>query len=232
QVIETYVLYGLFAGVITFIAGVFPFYVNFKGIRYVIAISAGVVIATVFLDLLPETNLKKDAWIMALGFLLFYVTGKLTMLHSCGEMECEEHSMNMVSVIGMSLDNIIDGIAITVGYLTDPHIGLVITVAVVVHEIPQDLSATIIMRSLGYSTQKMLLPISFAAVSYPVGSYLAVFIPPAFHESIIAFVAGIFIYIGVGDLLAEAHRRFNLNVILSVLLGFVLVFILEMMVGH
>ena len=59
--VETYVLYGLLAGVITFIAGVVPLYVNLKGIRYIIAVSAGVVIATVFLDLLPETDLKNDA---------------------------------------------------------------------------------------------------------------------------------------------------------------------------
>ena len=230
--IETYVLYGLLAGVITFIAGVLPFYVNFKGIRYIIAVSAGVVIATVFLDLLPETDLKNDAWIMASGFLLFYVIGKLTMLHSCGEMECGEHSMNMVSVFGMAIDNVIDGVAITIGYLTDPQIGFAITVAVIIHEIPQDLSATIIMKGLGYSAKKMLFPISFAAVAYPAGSYMAVFIPPAFHKSVIAFVAGIFIYIGVGDLLAEAHKRLNINVILSVLLGFVLVFILEFIMGH
>ncbi|HZX34964.1 MAG TPA: hypothetical protein VFF54_00530, partial [Thermodesulfobacteriota bacterium] len=58
---ETYVLYGLLAGVITLIAGVLPLYVNFKGVRYIIAISAGVVTATVFLDLLPEANLGRDA---------------------------------------------------------------------------------------------------------------------------------------------------------------------------
>jgi len=88
------------------------------------------------------------------------------------------------------------------------------------------------MKGLGYSAKKMLFPISFAAVAYPAGSYMAVFIPPAFHKSVIAFVAGIFIYIGVGDLLAEAHKRLNINVILSVLLGFVLVFILEFIMGH
>src|SRR3990172_7397451 len=163
---ETYVLYGLIAGIVTLIAGLLPLFVNFKGIRYIIAVSAGVVIATVFLDLLPEANLKKDAWILALGFLLFYLIGKLTVLHSCGEMECEQHSINMVSIVGMSLDNIIDGIAITIGYLTDPHIGLVITIAVIIHEIPQDITATILMKGLGYSTGKSFFLIVFAQVFY------------------------------------------------------------------
>ena len=229
---ETYVLYGLLAGVITLIAGVLPLYVNFKGVRYIIAVSAGVVTATVFLDLLPEANLARDAWIMASGFLIFYVVGKLTILHSCAEMECDEHSMNMVSIIGMSLDNIIDGIAITIGYLTDPHLGFVITVAVVIHEIPQDITATLIMKGLGYGTKKMLIPIIFAAVAYPIGAYSAIFIPATFHEPLIAFIAGVFIYIGIGDLFVEAHKKFNLKVILSVLLGFVLVFVLETVMGH
>lgn len=230
--IETYVLYGLFAGLVTLIAGLLPLFINFKGIRYIIAISAGVVIATVFLDLLPEANLKKDAWILALGFLLFYLIGKLTVLHSCGEMECEQHSINMVSIFGMAMDNIVDGIAITVGYLTDPHLGLVITVAVIIHEIPQDVTSTIIMKGLGYSAGKMLFPIVFAAVSYPAGAYVAVFIPETFHEPIIAFIAGAFIYIGVGDLLLEAHKKFNMKVIVSVLAGFALVFMVETVIGH
>src|SRR3990167_2529228 len=170
--IEMYVVYGLFAGIVTLIAGLLPLYIDFKGIRYIIAFAAGVVIATVFLDLLPEANLKKDAWILALGFLLFYIIGSLTMLHTCGERECEKHTMNMVSIFGMSLDNIIDGIAITIGYLTNPHVGLVITVAVIIHEIPQDITATLIMKDLGYSARKMLFPILFAAVSYPVGTYI------------------------------------------------------------
>ncbi|HBR16379.1 MAG: hypothetical protein A3G39_06370 [Deltaproteobacteria bacterium RIFCSPLOWO2_12_FULL_43_16] len=229
---ETYVLYGLIAGIVTLIAGLLPLFVNFKGIRYIIAVSAGVVIATVFLDLLPEANLKKDAWILALGFLLFYLIGKLTVLHSCGEMECEQHSINMVSIVGMSLDNIIDGIAITVGCLTDPYLGLVITIAVIIHEIPQDVTSTIIMKGLGYSTRKMLFPIVFAAVSYPVGAYAAVFIPEPFYEPIIAFIAGAFIYIGVGDLLLEAHKKFNMKVIISVLAGFALVFMVETVIGH
>src|SRR3990172_6976466 len=230
--LESYFLYGLLAGLITLVAGILPIFIDFKGVRYIIALSAGVVIATVFLDLLPETNLKKDAWILALGFLLFYIIGSLTMLHTCGERECEKHTMNMVSIFGMSLDNIIDGIAITIGYLTNPHVGLIITVAVIIHEIPQDITATLIMKDLGYSTKKMLIPIVFAAVAYPIGAYSAIFIPATFHEPLIAFIAGVFIYIGIGDLFVEAHKKFNLKVILSVLLGFVLVFVLETVMGH
>jgi zinc transporter ZupT len=229
---EVYVLYGLLAGVITFAAGVLPFYIDFKGIRYIIAASAGVVIATVFLDLLPEANLERDAYLVAFGFLLFYLVGKLTVLHSCGEMECSEHRINMASIFGMALDNVIDGIAITVSYFISPHTALVVTIAVILHEIPQDITATLIMKGYGYSIKKMLLPVIFAAVAYPVGSSAAVFIPEGLHQPIIAFVSGTFIYIGVGDLLTEAHRKFNIKVILSVLLGFVIVFALGTLPGH
>ncbi|MBI3398041.1 MAG: ZIP family metal transporter [Deltaproteobacteria bacterium] len=225
--IEMYVVYGLLTGMVTLIAGLLPLYIDFKGIRYIIAFAAGVVIATVLLDILPEANLKKDAWILALGFLCFYIIGKLTVLHSCGEMECERHSMNMVSIFGMAMDNIVDGIAITVGYLTNPHLGLIITVAVIIHEIPQDVTATLLMKNLGYSTKKMLFPILYAAISYPVGAYAAVYIPSIFYEPIIAFVAGAFIYIGVGDLLLEAHKKFNIKVIMSVISGFIMVFTIE-----
>lgn len=230
--IETYVLYGLFAGFVTLIAGILPLFINFKGVRYIIAFAAGVVIATVILDILPETNLKKDAWVVAFGFLSFYVIGKLMVLHSCGEEECEQHSINAVTIYGMSLDNIIDGIAITIGCLTDAHLGLIITVAVIIHEIPQDITTTLIMEDLGYPVKKMLPPIIFAAVSYPLGAYAANFIPSEFYEAIIAFIAGAFIYIGVGDLLLEAHKKFNIKVVISVLGGFALVFMIETVLGH
>ncbi|MEK7841995.1 MAG: hypothetical protein AAB197_04910, partial [Deltaproteobacteria bacterium] len=90
----------------------------------------------------------------------------------------------------------------------------------------------ILMKGIGYSNRKMLVPIIFAAASYPIGAYTAVFIPKTFHEPVIAFIAGAFIYIGVGDLLLEAHKKFNMNVILSVLFGFALIFMMEAVMGH
>jgi len=54
---------------------------------------------------------------------------------------------------------------------------------------------------------------------YPIGSALALLIPASFHTMAMAFVAGDFTYIGAGDLLGEAHKKFNARVVISVILG-------------
>ena len=79
----------------------------------------------------------------------------------------------------------------------------------------------------------MLIPIIFAAVAYPIERLRGNIHTRDFsHEPLIAFIAGVFIYIGIGDLFVEAHKKFNLKVIVSVLLGFVLVFVLKTVMGH
>ena len=64
---------------------------------------------------------------------------------------------------------------------------------------------------------------------YPLGALLAGWMSPGFQEKMLAFVAGDFLYIGAGDLLPEAHRRFNWKVILLVLVGMVCMFALKLL---
>ena len=198
--------------------------------RYVIAFAAGVLLAVTFFDILPETDLKANAPFLALGFLTFYVLEKLMMLHACAETECDTHHIGPIAVLGMALDNVMDGAGIAVGYLMHPFLGLAITIAVVLHEIPQGMTSALIMRQAKWSRVRMLLTLGLAGLLYPVGALLAGFIPPLFQEKLLAFVAGDFLYIGAGDLLPEAHRRFNWKVVLAVLVGTAFLLILKLLV--
>jgi len=72
--------------------------------------------------------------------------------------------------------------------------------------------------------------LGLAGLLYPVGALLAGLIPPQFQEKMLAFIAGDFIYIGAGDLLPEAHRRFNWKVILSVIAGMAFILTLDLLV--
>ncbi len=198
--------------------------------RYVIAFAAGGLLAVTFFDILPEADLKSDAPFLALGFVTFYVLEKVMMIHACGETECDTHHIGPIAVLGMALDNVVDGAGIAVGYLIDPLLGLTITVAVVFHEIPQGMTSALIMREAHWSRPGMLLALGLAGLLYPVGALLAGFIPPEFQQKMLAFIAGDFIYIGAGDLLPEAHRRFNWKVILSVIVGMALMFTLKLLV--
>ncbi len=225
-------VYATIAGASDLLSGWFALGVRADKIqpRYVIAFASGVLLAVTFFEILPQANLKSDALFLGLGFITFYVLEKLVMIHACGESECETHEIGPVAVLGMALDNVVDGAGITVGYIIDPLLGLAITIAVVFHEIPQGMASALIMREAKWSRVRTLVALGLAGLLYPVGALLAGFVPPQFQEKMLAFIAGDFIYIGAGDLLPEAHRRFNLKVILSVIAGMAFVLILRLLV--
>ena len=225
-------LYAAIAGAFDLLAGWFALQRATEKIqpRYIIAFAAGVLLAVTFFDILPEADLKSDTPFLALGFVTFYVLEKVMMIHACGESECDTHQIGPIAVLGMALDNVVDGAGIAVGYLIDPLLGLAITVAVALHEIPQGMTAALIMREAKWSRAAMLLVLGLTGLLYPVGALLAGLIPEGFQQKMLAFIAGDFIYLGAGDLLPEAHRRFNWKVILSVLAGMALMVILKLLV--
>lgn len=214
-------LYACVAGAADLLAGWFTLQERAPKIqpRYIIAFAAGVLLAVTFFDILPQADLESDAPFLGLGFVTFYVLEKIMMIHACGESECEAHHIGPIAVLGMALDNVVDGAGIAVGYLIDPLLGLAITVAVVLHEIPQGMTSALIMREAKWSAAGMLLALGLAGLLYPVGALLAGLIPPQLQQKLLAFIAGDFIYIAAGDLLPEAHRRFNWKVIVSLLGG-------------
>ena len=216
-------LYAVIAGSFDLLAGWFALQESSKKIqpRYVIAFAAGVLLAATFFHILPEVNVKSDAIFLAAGFLTFYVLEKLMMIHACGEWECDTHHIGPIAVLGMALDNVTDGAGIVVGCLTNPVLGLAITLAVVLHEIPQGMTSALIMREAGWSRGRTLLVLSLAGLLYPAGALVAGMIPHSFYQKMLAFIAGDFIYIAAGDFLPEAHRKFNWKVILFVVVGMI-----------
>ncbi len=223
-------LYAFLAGSCDLLAGWFALQDRTHKIesRYIIAFAAGTLLAATFFHILPEVHLKSDAPFLALGFVSFYVLEKVMMIHACGENECDTHHIGPVAVFGMALDNVLDGAGIVVGYLINPLLGLAITLAVVLHEIPQGMTSALIMREAKWNRTQMFLTLGFAALLYPLGAFLADLMPIGFQQKMLAFIAGDFLYIGAGDLLPEAHRRFNWQVILLVLVGMASMLLLKL----
>ncbi len=194
--------------------------------RYIIGFAAGVMVSLTFLNVLPSINIQAHSWIIGLGFFVFYIIEKLVMLHACGEYECEVHKIGGITIFGMALDNVVDGVGIAVGYLTNPFLGIIITIGVLIHEIPQGITSGIIMKNAGYSRKKIYAVLALAGVLYPIGALVSGILPAGFNEVALAFIAGDFLYIGASDLLPEAHKKFNLKVIFSVIAGLAFVVLL------
>ncbi|MCX6816236.1 MAG: ZIP family metal transporter [Candidatus Aenigmarchaeota archaeon] len=222
------IIYALIAGLGDIIGGWLGLKTRISRImpRYIIGFAAGVMISLTFLDVLPEINIRSQAWLIGLGFFTFYIVEKLVMLHACGEQDCEIHKIGGITIFGMALDNIVDGVGIAAGYLTNPILGLIITIGVMIHEIPQGITSGIIMKNGGYSRKKIYVVLAASAVLYPIGAIISGVLPAGFNGAALAFIAGDFLYIGASDLLPEAHKKFNLKVVFSVMAGLAFVIIL------
>ena len=203
-----------------------------KESRYVIALASGIVIAAAFLELIPESfaGVSEDqagtiALVMAIGFFLFYLIEKLLVLHTHEAKELEgSHTGSSLVVGGMAADNVIDGIGIAVAYAIDPLLAVALTVAIVAHEIPQGAASAILLRRANYTTSAILGVLLLAGAMYPLGAGIASFLPSEWNGPTLAFVAGAFVYIGAGDLLLEAHRKFNWKVVALVIAGAILMY--------
>lgn len=211
-----YLTYAILAGLATIVGGILPLYTKTR-MRYLIGFVAGVLIATAFFEMIPEV--QENALALGLGFFSLYVLEKVLMIHSCGEKECRVHRITLASVVGIGLDNFVDGAAIATGYLINPMLGLTIAIAVAIHELPQGFSTTVIMKKEKYKLPRIFLVLLVVAVLTPLGAFLSIYFPEWMFKNILAFAAGTFVYVGASDLLPEAHKKFNIRVILSVIIG-------------
>ncbi len=189
-----------------------------------LAFAAGAFLAVSFLDLLPEAveavEEPHGIFIAAIiGFILFFILERALMRFRKHGHE-EEHShliktehaepLPTLIVIGDSLHNFLDGIVIALAYIANPFLGLVTTLGIAAHEIPQEIGDFGILLSQGWSKKKViiinilqsLLTVVGAVVGYYAGTFLESSLP-----FLLAGVAGIFLYIAGSDLIPEIHHR-------------------------
>ena len=230
-------LYTLVTSAATVTGGLLPYHPFFRRLelRYLVAFSAGLMTSIVFFEMLPELDWAKSSAnviALALGFFVVYVLEKLVMIHACGEEECETHSLGWPAMIGVAIESLVDGVAIAAAYRVAPALGLVVAVAVFAHEVPRGFATTIVMKNAGYDWRGVAPALAVDAGFAPLGALAAGWlVSPSLLSLLIAFAAGTFLYIGAGDLLPEAHKRFNIKVVAMVVLGAAVVPLAEAILG-
>jgi len=237
EVLMIYLIYALIATVSSIFGGLLPLYTKIRDLRtqYLIGFASGLLISTALFEMLPEALSKLGpgdfgAPLLA-GFFSLYLVEKAVMIHACTERECDIHHAGWVGMIGLGLESLLDGIAIAIGYLASPVLGLFIGMAVVAHELPVGFSTTVIMRASGYSVRDSLLALLATSLPTLLGAMLSWAFPVKLFGAILAFTAGTFVYIGASDLLPEAHRRVDWAVVATVLSGAALIPLIEAVTG-
>jgi len=206
-----------------------------KLIKYLIALSIGALLGGAFLHLLPEAAEQKPSALTfaLLGIVLFLVIEKVLHWRHCHEGHCEKHPFTYLVLIGDSVHNLIDGVIIAGAFLVDWKIGLITTVAIALHEIPQELGDFAILVYGGFTKKKALLLNFLSAITVIIGGVAGYFLFERIENwlpYILALAAGGFIYISLADLIPELHReksrKKQVALFTIVIIGMILMYLL------
>lgn len=186
-----------------------------KILVYLVSFSAGALLGDVFLHILPEmaeTGLGvAEGFYFLAGLIVFFLLEKFILWnHNHGEHDESVHSSVYLSTFGDSLHNFIDGLVIAAAFLVDIRLGVATTLAVIFHEIPQEIGQFAILLHGGWSKTKATLYNFLSALSSILGALVVVLFArnlegaPSF---LIAFAGASFIYIALSDIVPQLHKE-------------------------
>jgi zinc and cadmium transporter len=179
-----------------------------------VGFASGSLIGAVFFELIPEAaETGQAAWFFVVaGILTFFVMEKFLYWRHCHDENCEVHNFAYLNIIGDGVHNFIDGMLIAAGFLISASIGFTTTLAVVFHEIPQELGDYGVLLYGGFGAKKALAYNFLSAITAIAGALLTYLLVEGSKVQILAellvpFAAGGFIYIATTDLMPELHKR-------------------------
>ncbi len=180
-----------------------------------IAVAVGVLLGDAFLHLLPDaleitTSGSSTVFLATLGgiFCFFYIEQGLQWRHDhnlefIGGTENGPASYAKMNLLGDGVHNFVDGVLIASSFLVDPALGIATTIAIVLHEIPQEISDIAVLIHGGYSKKRAVL-LNFICATACIAGAAATLILSQLMElglgAMLAFTAGGFIYIAACDL--------------------------------
>jgi zinc and cadmium transporter len=226
------------------------FFFQFKNLyrytKYFVALSAGALIGDVFVHILPEMVEEYgfgehiSFTIIAAILTYFILEGVLRWHHSHSSNDKDLHNTHAKEYVGwMSLagdlaHNTIDGIAIASSFLIDVRVGIITTIAIVLHEIPQEIGNFGLLMHVGFKKSRALMLNFLTALSAVLG---AVFVNIANEQAeivtpyFLAFSVGSLLYIALSDMIPEVHennhKALNIPSFLFFVFGIVVISLLK-----
>lgn len=180
-----------------------------------LAYAAGTMLAAALLGMIPNAvralpDMRAGLMVLA-GLLLFYAIERFSLWHHCHEDGCDRcQRRGRLILIGDAFHNFVDGIVIAAACLTTPELGLTTTLAVIAHEVPQEMGDYAVLvssglsrwRALGWNLMSALPTLPGALLGYYLLADMQALTPYA-----LAISAASFLYIALGDLLPRLHEQ-------------------------
>jgi zinc and cadmium transporter len=202
-----------------------------KVVKGMVSLSAGVLLGTALLHVLPEAFESqagaRELFLTLLGGLLFFWLLEKAELyrhvhhhegdghHHHHEFDAQQAGRGGLSVlVGDSIHNFCDGVIIAAAFLADPGLGVVTALAIVAHEIPQEAGDYIVLLNAGFSRRKALLYNALSGLAAVAGGVLGYFVVEpweALFPYLLVVASSSFIYVAVADLLPQLQQRLTLR---------------------
>ncbi len=204
-------------------------------VRHLVSLSVGVLLGTALLHVLPEAFESKvdphHLFMTLLGGLLFFFLLEKAELyrhghHHEGDGHHHHHDFDAGQagrggwsvLVGDSIHNFCDGIIIAAAFLADTQLGLVTSLAIIAHEIPQEVGDYIVLLNAGFSRGKALLYNAISGLASVVGGVLGYFIVGPWEglfPYLLVAASSSFVYVAVADLLPQLQQRLPLRATLA-----------------
>ncbi|MCF7836047.1 MAG: ZIP family metal transporter [Candidatus Marinimicrobia bacterium] len=188
-----------------------------KIVLYLVSLSAGAMMGGAFLHLLPEALEKIEGIgifvIVLASFSFFFLIEKFFHWRHCHKDKCSVHTFGYMNLFGDSVHNFIDGLVLAAAFIIDIKLGVVTTLAVALHEIPQEVGDFGVLIYAGFKRKTALFINYGVATSVILGGVVGYFL--SLHLGgvlpyLLPFTAGGFIYIAAADLMPEIKKENSL----------------------
>jgi zinc and cadmium transporter len=220
-------LAGAAGGVLSVALALVALAVRAEWIPAMVSYAIGALLGATFLEILPHAfelagDVQHLSAVILGGLLGFFLLEKLVLWRHCHAEACEAHGgilldhghghgrSGLMIMVGDTFHNFVDGVMIAAAFLVDVQLGVVTALAIIAHEIPQELGDFLILLHSGYSRARALSLNLLSSVATLVGATLGYF---ALHEMravmpyVLAVAASGMIYVAVADLIPGLHKR-------------------------
>ena len=190
-----------------------------------VSFAIGTLLGAAFLEVIPhafERGEPREAAAAILGgIFLFFVLEKLLLWRHCHTEHCEVHDPHhanshdhgrsgLLIIVGDTVHNFVDGLLIAAAFLQSTEVGIIAAVAIIAHEIPQEVGDFLILLHSGYSRARALAINLLSSLATIVGGLIGYFGLRAMAQweaTLLGIVAASMIYVAVADLIPGLHRR-------------------------